>query len=106
MEKDMDIEDIKMVDVYETDETEISVVEAAVREAFYATARGKRELALSESRGKRLAAAYAEINQLMEKYAQAMEELERLGGLLNVIRRCADDEAFSIVFDNFDKERI
>ena len=92
----MDIEDIKMVNVHES---EISVVEAAVREAFYATARGKRELALSESRGKRLAAAYAELNQLKDKYAQAMEELERLGGLLNVIRRCADDEAFSIVFD-------
>ena len=96
MKKDMDIEDIKMVDVHET---EMPVVEACVRDAFYATARGKRELALSESRGKRLAAAYAELNQLRDKYAQAMEELERLGGLLNVIRRCADDEAFSIVFD-------
>ena len=30
---------------------------------------------------------------------RAKDELERIGGLLNVIRRCADDEAFSIVFD-------
>ena len=30
---------------------------------------------------------------------RAKDELERIGGLLNMIRRCADDEAFSIVFD-------
>jgi hypothetical protein len=99
MEKDMDIEDIKMVDVYETDETEISVVEAAVREAFYATAQGKRDLALSESRGRRLDSAYALLAVLRDRLERAEDELERLGGLLSVIRRCADDEAFSIVFD-------
>lgn len=99
MTKEMNIEDIEMVDAHES-ETDMATAEKAIREAFYATARGKRDRALSESRGKRLAAAYKELDALRDRLASAEEEVERLGRLLDVIGRCANDDAFSIVFDN------
>lgn len=95
MDKNNGIEDVKETDV----KTEVTVVERAVEAAYYATEKGKRDLALSESRGRRLATAYAELEELKGRLKRAEDELERIGGLLTVIRRCADDEAFSIVFD-------
>jgi hypothetical protein len=94
--KENEIDDIQEMDVNETD---FSVVEKAIETAFYATEKGKRDLALSESRGRRLDSAYALLAVLRDRLERAEDELERLGGLLSVIRRCADDEAFSIVFD-------
>ena len=91
MDKNNGIEDVK--------ETDVTAVERAIEAAFYATEKGKRALALSESRCHRLATAYAELEELKGRLKRAEDELERLGGLLSVIRRCADDEAFSIVFD-------
>lgn len=98
MTKENEIEDIKMVDVPETQQTDMSAVEKAVETAFYATEKGKRDLALSESRGHRLAAAYVERDELRDRLVRAEEEIKRLGGLLDVIRRCADDESFDIIF--------
>jgi hypothetical protein len=96
MEKNDIIEDLQEMEVNETD---FSVVEKAIETAFYATEKGKRALALSESRCRMLASAYAELDELKGRLKRAEDELERIGGLLTVIRRCADDEAFSIVFD-------
>ena len=87
--------DVKGMDV----KTDVTVVERAIEAAFYATEKGKRALALSESRCHRLASAYAELDDLRDRLKRAEDELERIGGLLNVIKRCADDETFSIVFD-------
>lgn len=95
MDKDNGIEDVREMDV----KTEVTVVERAVEAAYYATEKGKRALALSESRSNRLASAFAEMEELRDWLKRAEDELERIGGLLTVIRRCADDEAFSIVFD-------
>lgn len=94
--KENGIEDIQEMEVPETN---YALVESLLANAFYASEKGKRDLALSESRGHRLASAYAELDELRDRLEKAEAELVRLGRLLDVIGRCANDEAFSIVFD-------
>ena len=103
MDKNNEIEDVREMDV----KTDVTVVERAIEAAFYATQKGKRALALSESSRHKLTSAYAELDELRDRLKRAEDELERLGDLLNVIKRCADDETFSIVFgkgERYDKK--
>jgi hypothetical protein len=103
MTKDDQIEDLKEIEVTEEMErTEASVVEAAVAEAYFATERGKRDIAYRKELAIRAQKYSDKIDDLHEEIGNLQDEVAHLNKLLEVVTLVATNQPFDIKWGNLD----